>query len=233
MLKEDYMRTIDLRRLIAASTAAIARVCQGKLLILNERPPTEKRLASHLERWFRHATRWLNHPTFSPLTLGLGLALMALPLLSEAQLAPTSVLYFHTPPGNFIGAGITREVRPPTAAITKNGQPSDAYFSVSDGGESWQLSFSSPSRPPYTATPARLAVGAYEGAAGLLFRSPSPGLSFDGSSRYCFTLAGRFSVLEAAYDSSGTLTNFAASFVQYCDRNTVQLIDTPLDSRNR
>jgi hypothetical protein len=77
--------------------------------------------------------------------------------------------------------------------------------------EWWFLDFAAPNRRPLT-------VGTYDLATRFPFQNVNEaGLSFGGNGRGCNQLTGRFEVLEAVYDVSGSVQRFAANFEQHCE----------------
>ena len=67
--------------------------------------------------------------------------------------------------------------------------------------------------------PASLAPGLYIGAARTAFRGPGvPGIDVS-SSEGCNQTTGRFRILELAYAMDGSVTQFAADFLQRCENN--------------
>jgi subtilisin family serine protease len=125
----------------------------------------------------------------------------------------TNMLYFHSQPGDYIGAGQQRALYAGTGYTLT---PSRNYhngvsFSISGGGQSWSLDLAGPQTAP-------LAVGSYENAVRFPFENgTSPGISLSGDGRGCNTIRGRFDVLEVSYGGDGSVQRFAADFVQHCE----------------
>lgn len=140
-------------------------------------------------------------------------------LLTGSAFAASSVLYFKSEQGDYIGGGVER--------FFASG---DFAFSASSNfGNGVSLSvtnFLTPDPQNYSwwyldfvaANAAQLVPGAYETAARFPFQEPTqPGLSISGDGRGCNTLTGRFDVLEAEYAPGGEVAKFAANFEQHCE----------------
>jgi hypothetical protein len=141
------------------------------------------------------------------------------PLTTSA--AQTSVT-MTSQPGDFIGQGQTYDFTPANSAITAhfltNGViTTGVEVDVSASGQSWTLDFAAPS-------PGYLVPGTYTGVARWPFQPAGvPGLDVSGDGRGANTLTGQFTVDQIAYNTSGGLVAFGASFVQYADGSTAAL----------
>ncbi len=132
--------------------------------------------------------------------------------------APITALYFKSYSGDYIGAGKTLYAPSSEWSITfQRSSPDQVQVNVDGAGSGWwTLNLASSLGAP-------LEVGAYEEAARAAFRGSSPGLDFEGSGRGCNTIIGRFSVLEADYNTPG-FPRFAADFEQWCQGSTAPLL---------
>lgn len=123
----------------------------------------------------------------------------------------TSALYYKSSSGDYIGLGATVLGLPPEWSLQPNVY-SQGYvsFAINGAGGAWY--YLDIAAPPNMA----LAQGNYENAARAAFRGASPGIDFDGNGRGCNTIAGRFTILDIAWDGA-TLSRFAANFEQRCE----------------
>ncbi len=144
-------------------------------------------------------------------------------MVSAVASAETTGLYYKSTPGDWVGAGQERLVTSGDASITvRRNFAQGLSFNINTyapwpNSEWWYLDFSAPYRRTVT-------VGAYENATRFPFQPQSgAGLSFTGNGRGCNTVKGRFDVLEAVYDASGSVLRFAADFVQHCEGGTSAL----------
>ena len=139
-------------------------------------------------------------------------AFLVLAAVTGAEAQPATFLTFDSQPGDFVGGGRRFTLTPAdgTFSVSRNfDQGVNVNFSGPAG--SWSLSFAAPGETT-------LVPGMYEGATRWPFQSPThPGLSVSGEGRGCNTLAGRFVVLEAVYDLSGNVLQFAADYEQHCE----------------
>ena len=135
--------------------------------------------------------------------------LVALATVAEAQ--PATFLAFDSQPGDYVGQGRRFTLTPADGTIQVRTYLDGNIVQVAfDGAYNWDLYFAAPDGA--TVTP-----GIYEGATRHPFQSPTrPGLDVSGEFRGCGKLTGRFVVLEAVYDSSGNLQQFAADYEQHC-----------------
>jgi len=136
---------------------------------------------------------------FLPLVLSLGAA---------AASAQSTALWIQSEPGDYIGQGQTNLYQAPPTTVSVWRRDWDQSIDVSFGD--WWLSLAARGNQP-------LATGAYEMAARSSFRGTSAGLDFSGQGRGCNTVQGRFSVLEVAYDSGGSVTKLAVNFEEHCE----------------
>lgn len=135
----------------------------------------------------------------------------------KIQELPTA-LYFFSEPGDFIGAGLEQTFTPEEADfnVSRNfrGGTSflidNAFRPERDNFIFWILDFAPPVDLP-------LVPGSYGKATRFPFNSPvKPGLSFSGDGRGCNTLTGQFVVLDAAYNTDGSVKRFDSIFKQNC-----------------
>jgi uncharacterized delta-60 repeat protein len=126
----------------------------------------------------------------------------------------TTSLYLNSQPGDYIGQGQTNTWTTATGAFTVNRNfDNGVSFSYQDVNPSvwWYLDFAAPNK-------ATLTPGYYGNAARFPFQDPSqPGLSVDGEGRGSNTLTGNFTVTQAAYDPSGQVLAFDATFEQHSE----------------
>jgi hypothetical protein len=128
-------------------------------------------------------------------------------------------IHFDSQPGDYIGAGQQQTLTLADGFITA-GRNFDGGVSIGfQGSDFWTLDFA----PPSGAAP--FGPGTYEGAERFPFQSPTkPGLDVSGAGRGCNTLTGRFTVLEAVFDPTGTVVvAFAADFEQHCEGDAAAL----------
>lgn len=129
---------------------------------------------------------------------------------------PVTLLYMHSMPGDFIGAGQTLTFNPLQAqfALSSLGcfDGCGVELTVNDGASNdWTLEFAVPQG-------GTLQAGTYDLAQGYPSQSPTlPGLTVYGNGRGCNAVAGTFSVLDVQKDGSGNITSLALDFVQHCE----------------
>ncbi len=131
--------------------------------------------------------------------------------------AGSTFVVMNSQPGDFIGAGIPYDFTPANSTITAQAFSSTVQIGVSMSGEIWTLDFQAPYSGP-------LMPGTYTGAT--IFPSQTsgvPGLDVYGDGRGSDSITGEFTVSQAVYNSSGTITSFAATFVQHSDGATAPL----------
>ncbi len=125
-------------------------------------------------------------------------------------------LRFDSQPGDLLGQGLQftfTEVDGSITAAPLEGGIEVVFYR----GSWWKLRFV----PPLGET---LAVGAYDGATGWPFQSPTtPGLGVTGEGRGCNVSAGRFTVLEAEYGPAGEVLRFAVDYEHHCNGNPAAL----------
>jgi hypothetical protein len=126
--------------------------------------------------------------------------------------ATGDVLYFESPPGEYIGQGRTDLYTPPTATIRVTETSGVIRMTVERGtGSWWTIQVSGPDAQ------SQLAAGLYEGLGRYPFHNPvEGGLSMSGEGRGCNELAGTVAVDAVAYDAAG-LTSFSIRFEQRCE----------------
>lgn len=120
--------------------------------------------------------------------------------------------------GDYIGAGQTYNYTPADGTFQAY-VPSSGVVAVNfyGSGHNWNLFFSHPYRT-------QLTPGVYTNAIRMTSApSGTPGLDVFGDGRGCNMLSGSFTVLQAQYDTYGTLTAFDATFEQHCENFTPAL----------
>jgi hypothetical protein len=133
---------------------------------------------------------------------------------------PRTFIYFHSQPGDYIGAGLTQQIS------TDDGVFSATSFTATSGSGAihihfqgytwWDANFVADSGP--------LSPGTYLLAERAPFQSPGhPGLDVSGDGRGCNSLSGRFTVLEAVYGTNYDVLRFAADFEQHCEGGAAAL----------
>ena len=121
-----------------------------------------------------------------------------------------TVLAMSSQPGDFVGQGEQFLFTLSDGTFTPYNSANVVTFFFNNGDD-WTTDFAGP-------TTARLARGDYQNAQRYPFQpAGTPGLSVYGNGRGCNTLTGNFQVLQAGYNSSGVLQNFAANFEQHCE----------------
>ena len=125
-----------------------------------------------------------------------------------------SALYYVSSPGDWVGGGEEVIGLPPQWTVTPSTYSSPGYISFSINGAEGAYAWLDIAAPPGSV----LAPGPYEGAARAPFRGTSPGIDFSANSHGCNTIAGRFVVLDVAWNGN-TLSRFAADFEQHCEIN--------------
>ena len=132
---------------------------------------------------------------------------------SASTFAGQNILYYLSQPGDFIGQG--RELTLTGADGTFSAPypyPYFAYLRFDGFGGSHSLSLTLG-----TSDRTNLQPGAYENAVRSGYQTTGhPGLDFGGDGRSCYSLTGRFDVLEIVRDANGLVTQFAANFEQHC-----------------
>jgi hypothetical protein len=126
--------------------------------------------------------------------------------------AQTTILFFDSQPGDYIGGGVQQTVTPANGSFVASRNFSNGVsVQVNTTGGGWTLAFAAPGN-------ALLTPGTYDNATRWPFQSPvNPGLSIFGMGRGCNTLTGSFVIKEAVYDPSGQVQAFAADFEQHCE----------------
>jgi hypothetical protein len=131
---------------------------------------------------------------------------------------PSTLLYFKSASGDYIGQGEQRLLTPADGVFAAQADGAGGlevrFFGA--GSSFWVVSMA----PPSGAT---LAPGTYESAA--RFSSPGgPGLDVSGEGRGCDIVSGRFTVHEVAFNDDGAVIAFAADFEQHCEAAPAALI---------
>ena len=157
------------------------------------------------------------------------LALSAGPAMATVVPATSGSLTMTSDAGDYIGQGQNWSYTVPQDSLGSQMLYNNGVEVVVNGanGDWWYLDFGAPFG-------ARLAPGTYDNAARWPFQTADqPGLSIYGDGRGCNTLTGRFTVLDATYDTGGSLLSFHATFEQHCEggtpalRGEVQLTSPP------
>jgi VCBS repeat-containing protein len=148
------------------------------------------------------------------------------PLVVGASSAQgTNTLSMVSDPGDYIGQGHTYTFGPASGTYSMyNPYPSNPTYtnaievSFSNATEWWYLDFQAPNDT-------RFVPGTtYIGAVRFPFQSSSqPGLDVAGDGRGSNTLTGKFTVLQAVYDTAGNLVRFGADFEQHSEGATPAL----------
>ena len=146
------------------------------------------------------------------------LSLMLLPGLAAAE----STLTLDSDQGDYIGQGQSYLYTDENAAFS--------YSRNYDNGISVRIQ-NLPGEPSLwwyfdMAAPGDVEIqpGTYPDAERWPFQAAEkPGLSFSGQGRGCNKLSGSFEVYEVTYESDGSITSLAASFVQHCENATPAL----------
>lgn len=130
------------------------------------------------------------------------------PLVSAS---PRTLLYWHSEPGDSIGAGRQALYSPLNSvwSVPASAGGQSVFFHIEDAVDRWTIEFSAPLGRPLT-------VGYYSAARRYPF-TPFNGLDASGSGRGCNQLTGRFIVLEVVIAPGGTVQRFAADFEQHCE----------------
>jgi hypothetical protein len=137
--------------------------------------------------------------------------------MQVANLAGAStLLYFVSDPGDFIGGGQTGVYLPQTGSFTTD--TTLGYITVRyddrDPQVNWRLELAAPGGGVPT-------VGSYVGALDFAtLDNSAPKMSFSGSGRACGGLPGSFQVLEIERDAAGRLLRLAVDFQRSCISNT-------------
>jgi hypothetical protein len=154
----------------------------------------------------------------------MGLASLAL-VLGALGRADTFI-YLDSQPGDYIGLGVQRTLRPGTLnAIVQSSQV--LTLNYANGLTSLRMEFDGTTQQP-------LGVGEFEGATRYPFNSPSnPGLDVSADSRGCNTITGEFVIRELETDRAGNVTKLALDFEQYCDSYSSHCSGRPDQQRHR
>lgn len=135
---------------------------------------------------------------------------------ARAAVTPVSSAFFDSQTGDYIGGGLAYTFPTVTYGGLRGGYPT---FSVSNGnGDNFQVWLAG------VAGTGPLVPGTYEDAQRFDFRAAGvPGLDVFGDGRGCNTVAGRFVVYDATYDSAGNVLSFAAAFEDHCEGGAAAL----------
>ena len=157
------------------------------------------------------------------------LGLSAGPAMATVVPATSGSLTMTSDAGDYIGQGQSWSYSIPPDSLGSQSLYNNGVEVVVNGanGDWWYLNFGAPFG-------AQLTPGTYDNAARWPFQSASqPGLSIFGNGRGCNTLTGSFTVLDATYDTAGSLLSFHATFEQHCEggspalRGEVQITSPP------
>jgi len=124
--------------------------------------------------------------------------------------------FFDSQGNDWIGAGETYSFDTVRYDGLRGGYPT---FTVSNStGDSFAVWLAAPAGDPLT-------PGTYEGAQRFDFRATGhPGLDIFGDGRGCNTVAGRFVVDDATYDTNGGVLTFSARFESHCEGSTTSAL---------
>ena len=140
------------------------------------------------------------------------------------SVAPVSRLHMVSEPGDFIGQGLVWDFNPATAGFAADTNfDNGVEVNVDPPGvvERWDLNFAAPFE-------VLLTPGAYPGATRFPFQAAGePGLDVSGYGRGLNRLKGNFTVYDVAYGPAGTVTRFAATFLEQ-DHNFDDTLEPPL-----
>lgn len=144
-----------------------------------------------------------------------GLVVVLFTFASAMQAQITS-LALNSAPGDWVGQGQPLSISTANAAFGAQGSLGSSTVSIWINGPDqwWYLKFGVPNGQS-------LNPGIYTGAASYP-NSDQPSLSISGNARSCDS-TGSFTVLELGYDIGGQITDFDATFEQYCDGSTAAL----------
>ena len=126
--------------------------------------------------------------------------------------AQTTVLFFDSQVGDYIGGGREQTFTPADGNFSISRNPANGVsLSIRDTALtlSWDLHFSAPAH-------AALTPGSYAIATRYPL-TPFVGLSITGGGRECSDLTGRYVVLEIEYAANGGVLRFAADAEQHCE----------------
>jgi hypothetical protein len=124
---------------------------------------------------------------------------------------PVTEFSFVSSPGDYIGAGVTRDYVSPTATITAVGSLGGISMHVSSGSDNWTVQLSAPPE-------SQLHPGSYPNAQRSSFRTAGhPGVDVYGNGRGCNQVVGSFTVYAISSDADGNLTLFDGKFTQHCE----------------
>ncbi|HVW06828.1 MAG TPA: BACON domain-containing protein [Vicinamibacterales bacterium] len=140
------------------------------------------------------------------------------PSLPGPSSSAVSRFSFVSQPGDYVGAGRTRDDVAPAAVIDSFLEPSASELNVNVkavDGSFWTLRIQAPAGR--TLTP-----GAYD--ATRFPSSSTAGLSVVGESRGCSAATGRLVIYTADFDMGRRINRFDAAFEQHCEGGTAALI---------
>lgn len=136
--------------------------------------------------------------------------------IEPADATLSDALELVSPPGEYIGNGITQVFGPNDGAFTAQRFGDLVQIHFNGGPHYWILRFVGPDFGP-------LALGEYTGTA--RFATPTAaGLDVSGEGRGCNDSTGRFEILELGYGADGAVEQFAATFEQACEQAPPDLV---------
>ena len=118
-------------------------------------------------------------------------------------------LEMNSDPGDWVGSGQQSSYDPSNAIFEVAGTREGVSFSVST--DSWSGDFV-PSRGDILTT-----GSTWPGAQRYPFQGSSPGMDVSGEGHGCNTLTGQFTVVEATYNTDGSVRTFEVQFEQHCE----------------
>lgn len=146
--------------------------------------------------------------------------------VSTAQVGvPSTQLLLNSEPGDYIGGGRNYSYGPADGVFsfetfdqTHDGLVDQVQIAFDGPDGRWSLAFGT------NRLGRNISVGIYNQSQHATFTPAGvPGLSVDGLGHGCDRYVGRFAILDAQFDYSGsspTLVRFAAEFEQHCEDNT-------------
>ena len=124
----------------------------------------------------------------------------------------TDTFYFTSTPGSWIGQGQTKTLSPVTAHRTGSLGAYTNSLSFSAGGYELEL---------VGGGNTLLGVGYYANAVRYPFNDGSPGMWMSAPGRGDNQISGWFNVLQAAYNTDGSVKAFSVDFRQYDESSTI------------
>jgi hypothetical protein len=135
-----------------------------------------------------------------------------------SQANASSTFFYASSPTSWVGDGVTRQYTTPVLLISGHrtfnlgAYTNSVNFNLGNGSLAWSLDLVGPNSSLATA-------GSYPNAERYPFQPPGkPGLALSGNGRGDNELTGSFNVLEAVFDATGNLQQYAVDFVQYDEK---------------